>query len=441
MRILQIENKKHKIHKKPKIEKANVISSSGGFKYNCPHYYKDNKFTIFLDWLQLTCTSSFQDCDALTEFTIDEYINDVAFKGGYTFVLAPMGTKHFKYRYDVFLRSQKVFDIQFIPRTSLTHEKYSCVVKFENHLLYGEYLKVWNHFQLHTKKVLNLEFVKISQFHIAIDGLNYLPHLVNDYIKGRYDIKLLGKSKMNANSFVRGKKIFEGFTFGNPKGDKIMSIYNKTKDIIRTNKTYIQEVHDLHLPNIETIYRCEMRLKHTFLKRLLKDDNQTEYTQFEILNLTTDSNFLLKVFNTASKHFFEFVYLDDSNITRCTKLQLFPNSSEKMKTTKKKYVGLLYKAKLSLHSTFKEVLLGHINVHLGLNYINRILFHYKLYDYYEIKKHQWLKEYKHLLNNDLFITEQQKIFRVDLLTSTSMFMQYYKDDNSLVFNSNESLEQ
>lgn len=402
--------------KSVKPSKFSVKKIQRTIKYNCPHAYKNTPFTINLDWLQLNGTLPLDESTIIANYE-QGYFNLL----NYTFKIES-GTLHFKHRLFVFKNDTHLFTIETHPRNG-KHDCHTCLIKFENHLLY----KDWYVEYIELKKTIDFELHKFSRVDIALDGIN-LVELMNDYQQNKtQDIRLLGKSTIRAFGLNKRTKRFLSYTVGSKRGEKIISMYNKSQDIDRTNKIYIREV--WHKAGLRTenekkspIYRYELRLKNSWIKLLTINEKH----EYEILNKTekqtrkniidnntpdlflaklTNGNTLLQLLHVGSDSLFEWVYQDDKNTTRCTRVQLLPKCVRNIYKSNRSTNGLAYKAKMSLHHHVKESIRGKINYQHALESMRETLNAYELNLYYGHKITEWIAKYKRTLVID---TEDKK---------------------------------
>lgn len=322
------------------------------------------------------------------------------------------GTTSFKHEYQVMYRGEPVANLH-------THTRNPVVIacdkaKFEilNHVLYSN---EWQQIKSSLFDALGVMVPEnIGRLDIAIDGVNHLPAFLNMYAKqpGRTArVKMKGRGR---ESFYPGRMDanhnFTHFRIGSTKGHKRISIYNKTKEIdTHSHKEYIrrawikcgllnedmplnynaqgQWTEDIGQSKVygtrpgeyvkadqKEIWRCELRMDSQALKDIKDLD----------INRLTDPHYLLEIFATQIKNFFEFVKIEgDSNVTRAKKIDLFQ--------FKKLFVTLLdkvpralatgaYKAKMAIHLAIKDVLLGYHKGERAVAHILSVVENIELYD-------------------------------------------------------------
>jgi hypothetical protein len=393
------------------IEKTASFSPEG-FKYNCPHHYNKQKFTIVLDWFQVNTTWQCSEAQITNEF------HNGFIEFGKIRLEILQGNKHFKYQFNAYFETQLIATIQAIPRNPNKGEHQTMLLKLENNILYRDWLMYYTM----LKNELNFEVNKFSRIDIAIDGLS-VQNLMNDNLKGKLkNVKLIGKSVIRAHDLNRTKKYFYGWTIGTPKGNKLISMYNKTKEINRSNKQYISEFWSLNgLDTTKEINRFEVRLKNGFLSRIysqneeqhnqIKEWNKGDktikedifYNQNMHLYITQLDNpdFLLKLVNLSVKSFLEFVYMDDKNITRCKRVDFLPESTFPMIKVKKQYNGVGYKNKMLIHAAVIDVLKNRIPDSIATEIIEANCDIYDLTTWYSVNIQKWIKKYSIIPKNEL----------------------------------------
>lgn len=396
----------HKTSKDQAIELTRELkkieaSFGEGSKYNCPHRYKTMPRTICIDWLQIGL--SFKDA-------IMEEMGASFSKGVYRWLYTGHGTKHHRHLYEVYCGQHKHFTVEITPNRD--GRKNTGVLKIENYLLYQDWYDVLTHFIDSSV----LEVLRISRVDIAHDGLNHIYDLMCDWSKGvqQFDcerglgipVKLIGKSKVSAHDINRTTRKPKGFTVGNPKGCKQIAIYNKSQDIIRNSKSYISSYWEANgLDSSKEQYRFEVRLKRAYLETIVisghnrrSESGQLEaiekYTPVEFLALLNDRHFLQSITYKACQGFFEWIYCDDSNVTRCTRLLILPPPAHELVKTNKQYNGTAYKAKMQVHNTYYQVCSGIVGLEEGVAIINTQLNCYELHEWYANRMYDFAKRYK-----------------------------------------------
>ncbi len=373
--------------KQSNIQKIFFRKPKEGFKYNCPHAYNTSlPYTVNLDWLQLGVSLA----DGASGLELGEDFT----RGKYRYVCAATGTQHYKYRYDIYKGNDLHYSLEVCPRNKGAKDELNSILKLENWLLYADW-----HTELTAFIATNIkEVLRISRVDIAVDGANHIYNLMCDYMTGKsdtYGVKMLGKSKITAHEINRLTRRPKGFSIGSKKGNKQIAIYNKTQDIVRTSKNYIRDFWGLNGLDITAEnYRFEMRVKNNFLRQLSGDMLPADYTPLSVLNLLKDTAFQLDLVRKSCDSFFDWVYIDDINATRCTPVNLLGFPSYDFKRTPLVYNGTAYKAKMQVHNTFFQVAKEIVGIEEGIAIISKQLETYELHDWYTNRMHDFAKRYR-----------------------------------------------
>lgn len=365
-----------------------------GYKYNCPHHFKPGtKHTAAIDWFQLSAQ--------LTD-TIDQSLIGTTFNyGAWQFYNEDKGTRDYVHSYTIKNGNKAYFKIQLSPRNS--KEFRTCLIRVENWLFYD--LKGWKTIRDFIYSATS-KINHISRLDIALDGLNHTYDLMNDWMTDTnldYGVKLIGKSTVRPYQVNRITKRPEGYKIGT--GDKIISIYNKTKDIPRTSKHYIKEYwYQNGLDINKTNYRFEMRLYSGYLKGL-KVEDQFITPEF-VLDNADKYAFQIGLVRLATIGIFEWVYMDNKNVTRCSRVDLFPTGILDMARVRAAPpIGSPYKAKMTIHNMYLQVCSKIIGKEEGIAVIKENLNQFQLYDWYKIAVQKYCKMYVAFdgsLQSDLF---------------------------------------
>ena len=391
----------------------------GGIKCNCPHRYRTGKkssnYYSGLDWLQLGVKLN-------ENVAMSEYGSDIL-KGKYRFVLRETGTQHYRFCYDIYIGQLQYFVLELTPRRDNSNGKNdNCgIIKLENWLLYSDWREALQEF----RENFIGEVTTISRLDICFDGLNHVYHLMRAWQNKKsdaYGVKLIGKSDISAHKIDRKTRDPKGYTIGNPKGLKNISIYNKTKDIQRLSKNYIMHRwKQFGLDTNKVHYRVEMRLKWGYLstlqnpekpckrkqeinvkgvKKKVLIDSFEYYTADELLNKLLDidgDSYMHDVFKTALRGFFEWVIPnpEDKNVSRWERLELFPTEYRNtLMRQHKEYNGTSYKAKMQVHNTYFQVAKEIIGPLEGIARIKEQLSIYELHDWYNVRVNDFRRRYK-----------------------------------------------
>ena len=182
---------------------------------------------------------------------------------------------------------------------SFNKNRQNVYITYENEALYSWLVSA----RYYIEEALNLEFLQISKFDIAVDfNFNVEKHLIRQYKDDSFDLIINGR--VADNKAVYGVGFLSWWNprhrlFANPqmlvKNDKstlTMKTYNKKKEIEQeSSKYYIQEKTGFH----SVMYRVEITCKnHKLLKKTL--DALGISDEFLYVHLD-DENVLLTVFS------------------------------------------------------------------------------------------------------------------------------------------------
>lgn len=139
------------------------------------------------------------------------------------------------------------------------------------------------------KNILSSYIIHISEIHLATDIQGY-DFKVSDFVKMKTRMRTgvtHDEEALEAKGSIYGTvTTFTGFTFG--KGDYMMRIYNKTKEIEKNkNKSFAE----FHLwsdkPNYnpdKTVWRLEIQVRRAKLKKLVNHNGNTMDNYYNCLN-------------------------------------------------------------------------------------------------------------------------------------------------------------
>lgn len=352
---------------------------SDGFKYNCHHGYNEQPYTLALDWLQYAA-----------HFKVEGVIlgTDI-YKQGFRMLYQGHGTQHYKHLYHVYYGNEMLFVLELSPRKS--KDESIGLLKFENHVLYG----LWYEWHYKFSEAFITDIIRISRVDIALDGLNNVRELLADWLTPQlqHNYKLLGKSVINGYNFNRITKKPEGFRIGSIKGNKQISIYNKTKEIKKGNKPYIKKHWERNGLTIPEVYRFECRMKNGFLTRVILSSNKQKLTSAEMLIELQSPAFCLSMVHLFIKGFFEFKYMDDKNVTRCKPIKFLPENTFNMERTPLEKRPTNYKAKLTIHNMYQQCITNKVNTEDALKIMSEQLRNFELWDWYANKLQDFQRLY------------------------------------------------
>jgi hypothetical protein len=294
------------------------------------------------------------------------------------------GTPHFLYSYKVIADGEPVANLHTHSRNEKIIKAGRVKLEMLNHTLYsGNWLQLKNEILTALKASEN----RIpSRIDISIDGANHIPDFLNRWTRNQRKIIKMGKARFD-KKLIDAAGNARNFRVGT--GEKIISIYNKTKEIKnRSHKEYIWKTWErVGLDVSKDIWRVEMRLKSAVLARIKK---------FEPAALN-DAMYLLSLFKTETDGYFEFRRLKNKNVTSGIKIDLFGFEALHIPVLEKlprARVDGAYKAKMGIHNTVRNLLLGrYAETTEHLNHIAEEVAIYDLQRWYDDHISTWIMDY------------------------------------------------
>lgn len=378
---------------------------------------------ISLDWLslyfkhQLKFEKSYQEGDQIV-LTEDCYLLEIN-----------RPTLHFTTHFVLFYKNEECAHVLCNSRNEKFFAGDVVKVDFVNHTLYsGQWVEIYELLQN-----FGLVYHAAGRVDIAIDGVNYLQELLNIYAKQsvRNRTMILKNSselraRFHAKVLNTKTMLFENFNIGAHGGNKMITVYNKSLEIVKSGKKYIQDFwlkngviqpsEQIDLPHqSEQLKKAEKRGKETFYLKgyrnvyrfelRLKSESIKEIEGFSIKMLLTPEG-LANIVRTHCKKYFEACFNDNRNVTKCTPFDLLPYNKlnarviAKIQRVEK---GGLYKAKLTVHGLIQDVYKGNVN---SWNYNESIevifdrVAKYNLWDWLEMKLPEWDRLYINFVHKD-----------------------------------------
>jgi hypothetical protein len=403
-------------------------------------------YSIALDWLSMYFYNL-----SLLENDYEEG-DDIKIDDNTFLIAINRPSQHFKSCYELYHQGEKCAYLLANPRNLKFFETNIVKVDFVNHTLYSGVWKVL--FDLLNKS--GLKYKSCSRVDIAIDGVSYLHRLMNFYAK--QDVgkeKILLKNSSEKRSLFSCKvlnprtRLFENFNIGSSGGNKMVTIYNKSLEIAKSGKDYIQEywlkngvisskkdiekqgllikeyeskkgVFIADLKGYENVYRFEIRLKSEAIKEI----------QGFSVDLLTSAKGLASIVRLQTQRYFEAVKNDNNRISRCTPIELLPLNrfgGEKLEKINRVENDGLYKAKLTVHGIIQDFYKGKIDAFRQNEAIELIVdrcVEYRLTDYLTRKLEEWDKKYSPFLSNErlneksLFISELRRSCSIEHYSDT-----------------------
>lgn len=300
-------------------------------------------------------------------------------------------------------------------------------VEIKNHALYsGAWVDV-----LEILQKNGLMYKAAGRIDIAIDGLNSMHQLLNLYAKQNYTNKtLMLKNSSTARARFAAKvlnpktMLFENFNIGGTGGNKMITVYNKSLEIVKSGKKYIQEywlrnglisgLQDLdeqakyieeyeakgyetfHLEGFKNIYRFEIRLKSESVKEI---ENFT-------LDMLKDASGLASIVKLHCAKFFEPILNNKSKTTDCTPVNIIPFKrlrAVRLEKIRRVETDGLYKAKMLVHGIVQDLYRSRIagdKIFEAVSTVFDRVERYRISEWMENKMDEWDKRYSGAMNGD-----------------------------------------
>lgn len=344
-----------------------------------------------------------------------------------TLVYTGKGNEHYKYIYNVHYRGEHLASIVCHTRNEKFVRKGVVKVDFKNHLLYTDGL--WNFYD-ELVGVFSLEYKNIARVDIAMDGMGHLIALMNRYVKQDRESKFLemkGRPRFDSKLLDRKTMLYQNFHVGATAASKRITIYNKSLEIVRSGKDYIQDFWKLNgmtgekmdlkalekeitddtteLQGRENVYRFEMRLKGEAVK---------EIENFSMELLQTPAG-LVSILKLMTRGFFEFVMLTDSCLTRCEAVDVIPFDRFEIIPLKKavrRERDDLYKTKLSIKKNVRQLYTGKLDPEdlMVKQMLHFDIDNFRLYEWFRKKMvREWHVEFS------LLTADEEHVRRTDSL--------------------------
>jgi len=311
--------------------------------------------------------------------TINETVNDYELTEDVCLVRNTIHrSKHFANIWNVYLHGELFGELKTETRTPKIFDIDVMHFKLVNNRLYTEdWLEDFKCFV----NALNCSVKSISQLDIAIDGIGAKKYKEtflqsrdrksNVYMKGKTFITTSGSGK-ETTSLMVGKR----------GSDKYARLYNKTKEIEYSNKTYISQVWSKsRLKTTEDIYRFEIVLKSKVM------------ANYDIWKLD-DSKYLASIFKTETNNWASFYRITkDTNKARAMKANKFDLidwdtlGAELLPKAKAKKPTEVYRAKQAIKTILRQ------NEVFGIKTIEGLISEYDLQEWLNSKAAYWAEDW------------------------------------------------
>ena len=287
-------------------------------------------------------------------------------------------SKHFKNIFKVYLHGELFGELKTETRSPKIFDIDAMHFKMVNYRLYTEdWLEDFRYFVTS----LNLKVKSISQLDIAIDGIGAKKYK-DTFLKARdpkCNVHLKGKTVIATSG--SGKET-TSLTIGKRSSDKSGRLYNKTKELEYSNKTYIKDVWNKSgLKQDEDNYRFEIVLKSKVM------------SNYDIWKLD-DPKYLSSIFRTETEKWIGFYRITkDTNKARAMKANKFDLidwdtiGAELLPKAKAKKPTEVYRAKQAIKTILrqKEV--------FGIKTIEELISEYDLQDWIDSKAGYWSEDW------------------------------------------------
>ncbi|GAA4366793.1 hypothetical protein GCM10023185_38190 [Hymenobacter saemangeumensis] len=310
------------------------------------------------------------------------------------------GTPMMRDSFNVYLWGEKFGTLHANPRSEGKGLKPDSVaLHIDNALLYTDH---WYEDLQTVVQACGLYVKNVTRLDIALDGLNYIIDFLNLYQKQfehNKRVHMKGKARFSAGVLDKTTMRYDHFKIGSGTSEKQISVYNKTKELERSNKGYIEKYWQAN--GLENggpacpVYRVELRMRGKAVK---------EVKDFAIHKLT-DYSFLFDLFRTGCNNYFEFTdTTGHRNVSRQAVIELIPFNALGARLLEKVPRPLTdgrYKAKMAVHLTVKDIVLDLIPEATrpeALGVMKEQIERYDLYQWMSRRLPDWLKHYGKLAN-------------------------------------------
>ncbi|MDO7873671.1 replication initiation factor domain-containing protein [Hymenobacter sp. ASUV-10] len=305
------------------------------------------------------------------------------------------GTPMMRDSFNVYLWGEKFGTLHANPRSEGKGLKPDSVqVHVDNALLYTDH---WYEDLQTVVQACGLHVKNVTRLDIALDGLNYIIEFLNLYQKQfewNKTVHHKGKARFTAGVLDKRTMLYDHFKIGSGSSEKQISVYNKTKELERSNKTYIAkywQANGLQDGGLDCpVYRVELRMRGKAVK---------EVKDFAIHKLT-DYSYLFDLFRTGCHNYFEFTETQGhQNVSRQKPIDLIPFDALGARLLEKVPRALSdgrYKAKMAVHLTVKDIVLDLIpddSRPQALGVMKEQIERYDLYPWMARRLPDWLKHY------------------------------------------------
>jgi hypothetical protein len=310
-------------------------------------------YTVNLDWFEVLLGGEMIEYDS----PLDNYSYDL---GNIVFNKKPMGTKFYKYSYDVMFRGKPFGSINIIPRMT-TIQKNTIQFQAVNNVLYE--IGFISDFKCFIDR-MTWTIKNFSRLDIAIDGKGFI-----NIFEQRRDGKIRKLGKAGVTQHETGVGQITGYDVGKRSSNKWITGYNKSAELEISNKQYIRDMWDRSGLDSKNVERLEIKLRNEAIKSIINFEWE-KLDSFE---------YLASIFRTQILNYFEFTKTSKlKNITRHRRYELLdwesiggqklPRLSTKqseevwaMKQASKTMYGIFCNTKIKSYADISEEIARNIN--------------------------------------------------------------------------------
>ncbi len=270
------------------------------------------KYAISVDWAQAMFV-----CDDVLPLPSDDAVYA---SGNVVFTpCAVQGNKYFSHSWEVSLDGEAFALVFSHSRTTLIASNVVQVKIYNHHLYRHDWLS-----RLRTMcAMMHWHYKNVSRLDIAIDGVfdalantqtgevvyeRGLRRFIQEEYIGNRKYAMMGKAKLSASSLDTKTGDFAGFYIGKSSSDKILSIYDKSRELEQSCKQYIRDFWaSCGLADAGNVERVELRMRSACIKTI---------ENFDFWRLD-DAAYLVSIARTQFENWFEFVPTsEDGNKSR-----------------------------------------------------------------------------------------------------------------------------
>ncbi len=248
---------------------------------------KENLYVLCSDWVEFICTG---------EAPIDFIYRTQTNKNIMVEKISVHKNPNFRNLHRIYLHGVEVCDI-FSVTNNGTHLYDEVSVKVANAILYTT---TWVDLVRQVIHSLNLEFVRMARYDIALDGMELLKMdgILNKFTKS-HTIQINNDAiKVLPVAFNKKELRWTGWSLGSKKSGISARYYDKTKEIESSGKKFINEFWKRNNISTEQVGRFEVQLNYKRLKKYRIDLNNME--------LLTNAEFLGTIFQQELRPWLKF---------------------------------------------------------------------------------------------------------------------------------------